>query len=145
VHDLPPETAARLPRYPLLSATLLGGLAVDRAHQGQKLGEFLLADALHRSLEQSTAIGSIAVIADAIDDHARALLRALRFPGAAGPTTPVLPAHGDHRRPLQSGPIISPGRVDQVAGKRRSVSTIAKHSVIVAQSGTRLRPVADRS
>lgn len=79
VHDLPPQTAARLPRYPLLPATLLGRLAVDRAHQGRKLGEFLLADALHRSLEQSTSIGSIAVIVDAIDDQARAFYEHFEF------------------------------------------------------------------
>ena len=79
LQDLPPETAARLPRYPLLPATLLGRLAVDRAHQGRKLGEFLLVDALHRTLEQSKAIGSIAVIVDAIDDRARAFYQHFEF------------------------------------------------------------------
>lgn len=79
VNDLPPETAARFPRYPLLPATLLGRLAVDRAHQGRKLGEFLLADALHRSLDQSTSIGSIAVVVDAIDDQARAFYEHFEF------------------------------------------------------------------
>jgi GNAT superfamily N-acetyltransferase len=79
LQDLPPDTAARFPRYPLLPATLLGRLAVDRAHQGRKLGEFLLVDALRRSLEQSEAIGSIAVIVDAIDDRARAFYQHFEF------------------------------------------------------------------
>lgn len=79
MRDLPPETAARFPRYPLLPATLLGRLAVDRTQQGRKLGEFLLVDALRRSLAQSDAIGSIAVIVDAIDDQARAFYEHFEF------------------------------------------------------------------
>lgn len=79
VRDVPPETAARFPRNPLLPATLLGRLAVDRALQGRKLGEFLLVDALHRSLAQSDAIGSTAVIVDAIDDRARAFYEHFEF------------------------------------------------------------------
>jgi len=79
LRDLPPQTAARLPRYPLLPATLLGRLAVDRKHQGRKLGEFLLADALQRSLAQSGEIGSMAVIVDAIDDRARSFYEHFQF------------------------------------------------------------------
>ena len=79
LRDLPPPAAARLPRYPLLPATLLGRLAVDRNHQGRKLGEFLLVDALRRSLAQSDEIGSIAVIVDAIDDRARAFYEHFQF------------------------------------------------------------------
>ncbi len=44
--DLPPETAGKLPRYPLVSATLLGRLAIDTRYQGKGWGEFLLMDAL---------------------------------------------------------------------------------------------------
>ena len=40
----------KLPRYPLVPATLLGRLAVDRSYQGRGYGRFLLADALHRAL-----------------------------------------------------------------------------------------------
>jgi GNAT superfamily N-acetyltransferase len=79
LRDLPPQTAARLPRYPLLPATLLGRLAVDRNHQGRKLGELLLADALQRSLAQSDEIGSMAVIVDAIDDRARSFYEHFQF------------------------------------------------------------------
>ena len=67
--DLPPEITKKLPRYPLLPATLLGRLAVDKNYQGKKLGETLLLDALYRSLKNK--IASMAVVVDAKDDKAR--------------------------------------------------------------------------
>ena len=69
--DLPPAVAKKLPRYPLIPATLLGRLAVNRAHRGQKLGALLLMDALHRSWKNTTQIASVGVVAEAIDDAAR--------------------------------------------------------------------------
>jgi GNAT superfamily N-acetyltransferase len=67
--ELPAEIVRKLPRYPLIPATLLGRLAVDRRHHGKGYGRFLLADALHRSLRSE--IASFAVIVDAKDDAAR--------------------------------------------------------------------------
>jgi len=67
IGELPVDVAKKLPRYPLIPATLLGRLAVDRRHQGQGIGEFLLMDALHRSLVQSAEIAAAAVIVDTID------------------------------------------------------------------------------
>ena len=49
--ELPPSIARRFPRYPHAPATLLGRLAIDRTYQGQGWGQFLLMDALHRSLQ----------------------------------------------------------------------------------------------
>ena len=74
--DLPEATRKRLPRYPLVPATLLGRLAVDQAYRGQGLGERLLIDALQRSLATSRSVASVAVIVDAKDEtgaafHAR--------------------------------------------------------------------------
>lgn len=66
--DLPEGTRKRLPRYPLVPATLLGRLAVDRFHRGRRLGEMLLIDALRRSLIASRTVASVAVIVDAKDD-----------------------------------------------------------------------------
>ena len=57
----------RLPRYPLIPATLLGRLAVDHRYQGQGIGEFLLVDALRRTLLQSAQIAAAAVVVEAID------------------------------------------------------------------------------
>jgi GNAT superfamily N-acetyltransferase len=65
--ELPADLARKLPRYPLIPATLLGRLAVDRRHQGQGIGEFLLMDALHRAWAQSAEVATAAVVVDAID------------------------------------------------------------------------------
>jgi len=67
--DLPGQTARRLPRYPLVPATLLGRLAGDRRFQGKGYGRFLLADALYRVARNE--IASFAVIVDAKDEVAR--------------------------------------------------------------------------
>jgi GNAT superfamily N-acetyltransferase len=69
--ELPPAMAKKLPRYPLIPATLLGRLAVSHDHRGQKLGRLLLMDALHRSWKNTSEIASVGVIAEAIDDSAR--------------------------------------------------------------------------
>ena len=60
----------KLPRYPRLPATLLGRLAVDRRQKGQRLGQLLLIDALKKSLNASTQIASLVVIAEALDQDA---------------------------------------------------------------------------
>jgi GNAT superfamily N-acetyltransferase len=67
--ELPERIVRKLPRYPLVPATLLGRLAVDRRHQGKGYGRFLLADALHRAVRSE--IASFAIIVDAKDDQAR--------------------------------------------------------------------------
>jgi GNAT superfamily N-acetyltransferase len=67
--ELPAEVTRRLPRYPLVPATLLGRLAVDRRHRGEGNGRFLLADALFRIVRSE--IASFAVVVDAKDDAAR--------------------------------------------------------------------------
>jgi len=70
VGDLPADIAKKLPRYPLIPATLLGRLAVDQRHHGRGIGEFLLLDALHRALRHSAEVAAAAVIVDAIDSAA---------------------------------------------------------------------------
>jgi GNAT superfamily N-acetyltransferase len=67
--ELPADVARRLPRYPLVPATLLGRLAVDRQHQGKGYGRFLLADALGRAVRSE--IASFALMVDAKDEAAR--------------------------------------------------------------------------
>lgn len=66
--DLPVEMTRRLPRYPIIPATLLGRLAVDQRLQGRGYGRFLLADALHRALRSE--IASFAIVVDAKDASA---------------------------------------------------------------------------
>lgn len=67
--ELPARTVRKLPRYPLVPATLLGRLAVDRRQQRKGYGRFLLADALYRVARSE--IASFAVIVDAKDESAR--------------------------------------------------------------------------
>ena len=68
--DLSSAAIKKLPKYPLLPATLLGRLAVSHERQGQKLGQFMLMDTLRRSLESTREIGSIGVVVDAYNGSA---------------------------------------------------------------------------
>jgi GNAT superfamily N-acetyltransferase len=77
--ELPLDVARKLPRYPLIPATQLGRLAVDKRHQGEGIGEFLLMDALHRCLTQSVPIAAAAVVVEAIDDRATQFYRHFGF------------------------------------------------------------------
>ena len=67
--ELPADITRKLPKYPLVPATLLGRLAVDKNHQGRGYGRFLLADALFRAVRSE--IASFAIIVDAKDEAAR--------------------------------------------------------------------------
>lgn len=66
--EWPEATRRKLPRYPLVPATLIGRLAVDRRRRGLRLGERLLIDALRRSLVASETVASVAVIVDSKDE-----------------------------------------------------------------------------
>ncbi len=79
VEELPPDLMKRLPRYGQLPVTLLGRLAVDRSVGGQGVGEFLLADALRRSLEGAQQIAAMAVIVEAKDEQAESFYRHFDF------------------------------------------------------------------
>lgn len=76
---LPANKAKRLPRYPRIPATLLGRLAVDESRQGTGLGEYLLMDALARSLRAASDVASYAIVVDAIDERAIAFYRRYDF------------------------------------------------------------------
>lgn len=67
---VPEGTRRHLPRYPQVSATLLGRLAVDRDHQGRGIGGLLLARALRLAYLNTAAVGSCMVVVDALDDNA---------------------------------------------------------------------------
>jgi GNAT superfamily N-acetyltransferase len=74
-----PEAAQKhTPRYPIVSATLLGRIAITKIFQGQGLGSVLLAEALRKAYENASVVGSSMVVVDAIDD------RAVRFYQAHG-------------------------------------------------------------
>ncbi|MCZ7663075.1 MAG: GNAT family N-acetyltransferase [Thermoleophilia bacterium] len=67
--DLPQGMVERLPRYPLVPATLLGRLGVDRRLQGQGFGQLLLVDALRRSHAASQEVASFAIVTEAKDEE----------------------------------------------------------------------------
>jgi predicted GNAT family N-acyltransferase len=77
--ELPEEISKKMPRYPMVSATLLGRLAVSGQFRGQGLGARLLMDALHRALQSSKQIASAAVVVDAKDNQAVAFYRKYGF------------------------------------------------------------------
>jgi ribosomal protein S18 acetylase RimI-like enzyme len=68
--DLPNELIRKLPKYPVLPGILLGRLAVDTNCQGMNIGQYILIDALKRSLQVSSQIGINAVIVDAKNEKA---------------------------------------------------------------------------
>ena len=86
--DLPDTLARKQPRYPQLPVTLLGRTAVDQSMKGRGIAQFLLKDALRRSLEAAASIAAMAVVVDARDDAAAAFYRHFSF----------LPLHEQPRR-----------------------------------------------
>lgn len=75
--ELPAAFTKKLPRYPVLPATLLGRLAVDANRRGRGYGTVLLLDALQRCLRSETA--SLAVVVDAKDNVAIAFYEGHEF------------------------------------------------------------------
>jgi ribosomal protein S18 acetylase RimI-like enzyme len=77
--DVTADIAKALPKYPVVSATLLGRLAVANQYLGQKLGEALLMDAQYRALQLSKKAASAALIVDAKDEKALAFYKKYNF------------------------------------------------------------------
>jgi ribosomal protein S18 acetylase RimI-like enzyme len=75
--NLPDTFIRKLPKYPLLPATLLGRLAVDQNYQHQGLGTFLLFDALEKS--KNSEVASMAVVVDAKNEQAKAFYEYHQF------------------------------------------------------------------
>ena len=68
--EIPAAARKNLPRYPLVSAILIGRLAVCVARQGQRLGALLLADAVQRVYASAVTIGASMMVVDAINERA---------------------------------------------------------------------------
>ncbi len=77
--DIPENIAKKLPRYPVIPATLLGRLAVSTDFRGQGIGELLLMDAIYRALRTSREIASVAVVVDAKEEKAADFYRKYGF------------------------------------------------------------------
>jgi GNAT superfamily N-acetyltransferase len=79
---LDPALVKRLPKYPVLPATLIGRLAVDSRYRGQGLGALLLFDALLRGI--TSGIASVAMVVDAKDENARLFYERFGFRSVIG-------------------------------------------------------------
>jgi GNAT superfamily N-acetyltransferase len=77
--DVPIAARKHVPRYPLVSATLIGRLAVAAALQGQGLGALLLADGVQRAYASAGSVGSSMLVVDAISEQAAAFYEANGF------------------------------------------------------------------
>ncbi len=78
-HDEAPKRYARgMPAYPI-PTVLIARLAVDRHHQGRRLGSRLLAEALRLAVTASDAAAARLVVVDAIDEQAVAFYRRRGF------------------------------------------------------------------
>lgn len=75
--ETPREFSQKLPRYPTISAALIGWLAIDHRFQRQQLGSLLIFDAITRV--RGGSIGAHVLVADAIDERATAFYRSLGF------------------------------------------------------------------
>jgi len=67
---LPAEEQKKITKYAQIPATLIGRLAASNKleHKGRRIGERLLMNALARSLEYSSKIGSRAVVVDSEEE-----------------------------------------------------------------------------
>jgi predicted GNAT family N-acyltransferase len=101
-HGEVPEAARKhVPRYPLVSATLIGRLAVAKERQGEHLGSVLLADALRRAFESASTVGSSMVVVDALDEPAAGFYAAhgfVRLPDSLRLVLPMRLASGTPER-----------------------------------------------
>lgn len=77
--DVPAAARKHVPRYPLVSATLIGRLAVSRPRQGDGLGSLLLADAVQRAYASAETVGSSMLVVDALNERAAAFYESFGF------------------------------------------------------------------
>ncbi len=99
--DVPVVARKHVPRYPLVSATLIGRLAIAKERQGRRLGAVLLADALRRAFDSASTVGSSMVVVDALDETAAGFYAAhgfVRLPESLRLVLPMSMAVGSAER-----------------------------------------------
>jgi len=106
--DLPAKIQKKLPRYPLMGATLLGRLGVDRNYSaalqeklGEKprLGELLLIDAQKKTLQGAiTTAGAALMIIDAERPTDEEISEGIRDPLGLYTQYGFVPLPGNERR-----------------------------------------------
>lgn len=91
--EVPEAARKHVPRYPLVSCTLIGRLAIAKDQQGQRLGSILLADALLRAFESASTVGSSMVVVVALDEAAVSFYAAHGFVRLPDSLRLVMPMH----------------------------------------------------
>jgi GNAT superfamily N-acetyltransferase len=81
------------PGYPLVSATLVGHLAVSEDRQGERLGAMLLADSVQRAYWSADTVGSSMLVVDTINERAAAFYEGNGFVRLPDSLRLVLPMH----------------------------------------------------
>jgi GNAT superfamily N-acetyltransferase len=99
--DVPKRFARRMPRFPI-PTILIARLAVDRRHQGHRLGSRLLAEALRRAVLASDTAAARLVVVDASDDRAAEFYRRWGFIDVPENRLRLFRKIGDIRRSLDS-------------------------------------------
>jgi GNAT superfamily N-acetyltransferase len=94
---VPAAVRKHIPRYPLISATLAGRLAVPQARQGERLGAMLLADAVRRAYASAATVGSSMLVVDAINERAAAFYEGNGFARLPDSLRLVLPMRAIQR------------------------------------------------
>lgn len=95
--DVPAAARKHVPRYPLVSATLIGRLAVSEARQGERLGAMLLADAVRRAYRSADTVGSSMLVEDALNERAAAFYEGNGFVRLPDSLRLMLPMHAIRR------------------------------------------------
>lgn len=88
---VPEEARKYIPRYPLVSATLIGRLAVDKPEHGHGVGAALLGRALRMAYENADVVGSSMIVVDAMDESAANFYEAHGFVRLADTMRLILP------------------------------------------------------
>ena len=77
--EVPVIVRKHIPRYPLVSATMLGRLAIACDQQKVGLGALLLADAVRRAYASAGSVGSSMLVVDALGELAAGFYEAHGF------------------------------------------------------------------
>lgn len=77
--SVPESVRKHVPRYPLVSATLIGRFAIAGDFQGKGLGGALLVRALRTAYSNADVIGSCMVVVDALNEEAAGFYEAHAF------------------------------------------------------------------
>ena len=95
--EVPVAARKHIPRYPLVSATLVGRLAVAQTRQSEGLGAILVADSVRRAYASAGTIGSSMLVVEAINERAAAFYEGNDFVRLPDSLRLVLPMHAIQR------------------------------------------------